>query len=354
PLFLVAVGAAIAPPAPGPAGGTDVVCYFTPSTETRGYPVSAYPFRTGYPYSVRRDTAADQPYVVVGYRHLLRDLCLVQAQHVSGRPAVVVVPVLPALPPGKENERFAWQPFNSQEGVHRLLLEVVRFLHRFGYGGSRSGTDFSRWQGSTAPVGPMPALAGARRSSAVPTPPPGLGNVTVCGFSSAIMGMYPLLSRREISLPDHFPRHLFGGDAAAFDAVWREWWDLDLELKAEATGIKAADYERRLLRWFTGGNDRRLRLYHCDHTMGTTPPARRFAALAGLPHKTAALPALSEEWHADDGRWSAAFYRTALLRARARPAGVLPLFPLETADPALTHPFTAALGFGHASRLRAV
>ncbi|MEU9716987.1 hypothetical protein [Streptomyces sp. NPDC047976] len=354
PRFLVAVWAPKAPPPSVPAGGMDVVCYFTPSTATRGYPVSAYPFRTDYPYSVKRDSTADQPYVVVGYRHLLRDLNLVQAQHVSGRPAVVVVPILPALPPGKDNEKFAWQPFNSQEGTHRLLLEVVRFLHRFGYGGSGSGTDFSGWQGSSAPVGRLPALAAARRSSSVPTPPPSLGNVTVCGFSSAIMGIFPLLTRKEISLPGAFPRHLFGGDAAAFDAVWREWWDLDLELKAEATGIKAADYEQQLLRWFAGGNDRRLRLYHCDHTMGSTPPARRFAALARLPHKATALPGLAEEWHSEDGRWTAAFYRAGLLRARTRPAGVLPLFPLEAADAGLIHPFTAALGFGHASKLRAV
>ncbi|MFD0352266.1 hypothetical protein ACFVHW_00760 [Streptomyces sp. NPDC127110] len=354
PRFLVAVWAPKAPPSSVPAGGLDVVCYFTPSTATRGYPVSAYPFSANYPYSVRRDSTADQPYVVVGYRHLLRDLNLVQAQHVSGRPAVVVVPILPALPPGKDNEKFAWQPFNSQEGTHRLLLEVVRFLHRFGYGGSGSGTDFSGWQGSSAPVGRLPALAAARRSSSVATPPPSLGNVTVSGFSSAMMGVFPLLTRKEISLPDRFPRHLFGGDAAAFDAVWREWWDLDLELKAEATGIQAADYERRLLRWFAGGNDRRLRLYHCDHTMGSTPPARRFAALAGLPHKTAALPGLAEEWHSEDGRWTAAFYRAQLLRARTRPDDVLPLFPLEAADAGLIHPFTAALGFGHASRLRAV
>ncbi|MEU3909707.1 hypothetical protein [Streptomyces sp. NPDC029721] len=353
PRFLVAVWAPKAPPSPVRAGGMDVVCYFTPSTAARGYPVSAYPFRTNYPYSVKRDTAADQPYVVVGYRHLLRDLNLVQAQHVSGRPAVVVVPVLPALPPGKENEKFAWQPFNSQEGVHRLLLEVVRFLHRFGYGGSGSGTDFSRWQGSTAPVGGVPALPTARRSSSVPTPPPALGNVTVSGFSSAIMGIFPLLTRKEISLPDHFPRHLFGGDPAALDAVWREWWDLDLALKTEETGIKTADYERQLLQWFAGGDDRRLRLYHCEHTMGNTPPAQRFAALARLPHKAGALPGLAEEWHSEDGRWTAAFYRAKLLRARTRPAGVLPLFPLETADARLIHPFTAALGFGHASKLRA-
>ncbi|RST06934.1 hypothetical protein EF910_08095 [Streptomyces sp. WAC07149] len=360
PRFLVAVWAPKQPPSSssGPSSGSssavDVVCYFTPSTATRGYPVSAYPFRTGYPYSVRRDTAADQPYVVVGYRHLLRDLGLVHAQHVSGRPAVVVVPILPALPPGKENERFAWQPFNSQEGTHRLLLEVVRFLHRFGYGGSGSGTDFSRWQGGTAPVGRLPPLPAARRSSSVSAPPPALGNVTVSGFSSAIMGIFPLLTRKEISLPDRFPRHLFGGDAAAFDGVWREWWDLDLELKAEATGISAADYERRLLQWFAGGNDRRLRLYHCDHTMGKTPPARRFAALARLPHKAAVLPGLAEEWHSGDGRWTAAFYRAGLLRARTRPDDVLPRFPLEAGDAGLIHPFTAALGFGHASKLRAV
>ncbi|MFF4371599.1 hypothetical protein [Streptomyces sp. NPDC001594] len=351
PRFLVAVWAPKPPPAPAAADGTDVVCYFTPSTETDGFPLSAYPFRTNYPYTVKKDTPADQPYVVVGYRHMLRDLNLVQAQHVSGRPAVLVVPIVPALPPGRDNERLAWQPFNSQEGLHRLLLEVTHFLHRFGYG--PSGTDFSRWQGSTAPVGSLPPLPTARRSGSVPTPPPALRNVTVCGFSSAIMGIHPLLTRREISLPHHFPRHLFGGDAAAFGAVWREWWDLDLALNTGETGIRTADYEQHLLQWFGAGNDRRMRLYHSEHTLGDAPAHRRFAALARLPHQAAALPGLAEEWHSDDGRWTAAFYRAKLLRAPTRPEGVLPLFPLESGDPRLIHRFTAALGFGHAAKLRA-
>jgi hypothetical protein len=350
PRFLVAVWAPKRT-APVPADGMDVVCYFTPSTAANGYPVSPYPYRTNYPYTVKKGTAADQPYIIVGYRHLLRDLTLVQAQHVSGRPAVLVVPILPALPPGKDSQKFVWQPFNSQEGTHRLLLEVIHFLHRFGYG--NSGTDFSRWQGSTAPVGALPALPSPLRTSSVATPPPALRNVTVTGFSSAIMGIFPLFTRREISLPDAFPRHLFGGDAEAFDAAWREWWDLDLDLDATKTGVKAADYERRLLEWFGSGHDRRMRIYHSAHTLGSAPPSQRFAALARLAHKGSALPGLAEEWHAEDGRWTAAFYGAKLLRAKSRPAGVLPVFPLDSEDAGLIHRFSATLGFGHASKLRA-
>ncbi|MFI6285990.1 hypothetical protein ACIBCM_14725 [Streptomyces sp. NPDC051018] len=388
PRFLVAVWAPKAPPdgsassgasasgASAPAAGSgagsraalDVICYFTPSTLTGKYPHTTYPFRSGYPYALGTEgRAAEQPYVVVGYRHLMRDLALIQSQHVSGRPAVVVLPVFPALKPdkkgSKENGQHAWQPFGSQAGMHRLLLEVIHFLHRFGYrppGGSGPGGDFSRWQGSSAQVGALPVMPVPRAGITVPEPPPGLGNVTVCGFSSCMPGMFGLLRQGPIPLPRHYPPQLFGADPAEFSDAWREWWDLDLSLNERLTGISTPEYEKRLLAWFgdrTRGRDRRVRLYHSEYTTGGEPAARLFARLAGREHTvlTAHAPGLAEEWRDPEGRWSAAFYSRAFLRADARPSGVLPLFPLlqdGRLSEELIHPFTAAIGFGHASKLR--
>ncbi|MER6997502.1 hypothetical protein [Streptomyces sp. NPDC000410] len=350
PRFLVAVWAPRLT-APVPKDGMDAICYFTPSTETDTFPHTTYPFRSVYPYAVTADTAANQPYAVVGYRHLMRELALIQAQHVSGRPALLVLPVFPALKPGKDNRRHTWQPFNSQEGTHRLLLEVVRFLHRFGY---RPGDDFSRWQGTSAPVDRMKPMPSPPVFRSEADPAPALRHVTVCGFSSAMMGLFPLFTRARISLAQSYPPHLFGGDADAFAKAWREWWDLDLELNAGLTGIKTADYERLLLQWLGAGRDRRMRMYHSQHTTGAAAPATLFAQLARRkPTVTrAGDPALAQEWRDPGGRWSAAFYTTAFLRAAARPDGLLPTFPLLTEEEKLIHRFTAAIGFGHASTLR--
>ncbi|MFD9905421.1 hypothetical protein [Streptomyces sp. NPDC059063] len=357
PRFLVGVWAPRAA-GPVPKGGMDVVCYFTPSTDTPTFPHTTYPFRTGYPYAVSQGAAAaDQPYVVLGYRHLMREMSLVQAQHASGRPALLVLPVFPALKPeakgraGAGEEQHAWQPFASQEGMHRLLLEVVHFLHRFGY---RLRGDFSRWQGTSAPVDQLSPLPGTPYFRSVPDPPPGLRHVTMCGFSSAISGLFPLFTRSRIALSTRYPPHLFGGDADAFTQAWREWWDLDLELNATLTGIKTADYEQRLLQWLGEGHDRRMRMYHGQFTTGATDPARLFARLAQRNPAVTEIgrPVAAREWRDPGGRWSAAFYTMAFLRAAARPPGVLPAYPLLTEPAQLTHRFAAAIGFGHASTLR--
>ncbi|MGW6454563.1 hypothetical protein ACWF94_01325 [Streptomyces sp. NPDC055078] len=364
PRFLIAVWA---PPRRGGAGQhIDAVCFFSPSTAVSDYPRTAYPFRTNYPYAaapgpVPRGSFAVQPYVNLGYRYLLTESCFVQAQHISGRPALLVMPIFPAVPDGGDGARHAWQPFNSQEGMQRLLLEVVHFLHRFGYGrrgSAGSAEDFIGWQGSSAPVGALPAVVLSSRLSSTPEPPPQLRDVTVSGFSSGIAGAYPLFGRTRISRPADYPPSLFGADG--FAGVWREWWDLDLDLSAARTGIRVADYERALLAWFDergGGRDRRIRLYHSQYTTGTTPADQLFAQLAKRRHTVTRghAPGLAEEWRDPAGRWSAAFYSEALLLADRRPDGVLPEFPLrgEPDRGRSTHLFTEAIGFGHASTLRA-
>ncbi|SEQ17168.1 hypothetical protein SAMN04487983_1003233 [Streptomyces sp. yr375] len=357
----------------------DAVCFFSPSTATLGYPRTTYPFRTGYPYvvtpgGVAAGTIPAQPYVGLGYRYLMTQSCFIQAQHVSRRPAVLVMPIFPAPAEdkdkerNKENARHAWQPFNSQEGMHRLLLEVVHFLHRFGYGRAGStgaGDDFSAWQGSSAPVGALPPLPRPSWSSPVVERPPELRNVTVAAFSGGLSGAFPLFARPKISLPRYYPPALFGADG--FSDVWREWWDVDCDLDAARTGVRTPDYERALLTWFdgrSGDRDRRVRLYHSQFTAGTRPGDQLFAGLAKRRHTVTKghAPGIAEEWRDPDGRWSAAFYRDGLLLATSRPEGVLPAFPLVTdggdsgnlaGRAVLTHLFTTAIAFGHASTLRA-
>jgi hypothetical protein len=84
-----------------------------------------------------------------------------------------------------------WQPFNSQAGIHRPLLEVTQFLHGFGYG--RPGSDFSRWQGASAAADGLPEVPGPTLQSAVDEPRPKIRNVTLADFSSGISGLLPVI-----------------------------------------------------------------------------------------------------------------------------------------------------------------
>lgn len=316
---------------------------------------------------LRHPRTADQPYVVLGYRHLMRDTMLIQEQAASGRPAVVVMPAFPAVPDNDAAQLpHMWQPFASREGLHRLLLEVVHFPHRFGYG--RPGADFASWQGSTAPVDGLPPFPVPGYAASAPQPPPALRNITVAGFSTAIMGVNPVLTTTAIPLPGTYPPALSGGaDPAAFTAAWRELWDLDFALDSRTTGIRTADCEKGPLAWLRAGNDRRLRLYHCGCTTGNVPPAQLFPRLAKLPRTVSGptpAPRRAEEWHDPDGRWSAVFYNSAYLQGRSSPDDTRLFFPpvpgarktpdpaADAADAARIHPFTATLGFGHASKLR--
>lgn len=352
PRFLIAVWAP-ALSGPIPPEGLDYIVYYSPSTATRDFPRSAYPYRTHYPYTVFPENTKKQPYVDVAYRHLVLDHVYAFAPTAAGRPAIVVMPVFPAVPDGRDAHLQMWQPFNSQEGVHRLLLEVSQFLHGFGHA---PGSTFGRWQGASAPEGGLPALPVPPAFSAVNQPRPKIRNVTLAGFSSGVSGLFPVIGRTALADPSRYPSLLFAGDATAFADLWRELWDLDFDLDGQATGIKRADLEKGLLGWLRGGRDRRLRMHHSGYTTGDVRPATLFPALARLP-KTVTAPtpagtAWAEEWRDPAGRWSSAFYSSAYLRAKDRPRDLQPFFPKLTESAKGVHPFAAAIGFGHAARLR--
>ncbi|WP_130336169.1 hypothetical protein [Micromonospora kangleipakensis] len=354
PRFLIAVWAP-AITSPVPQEGLDCIVYFSPSTATADFPRSAYPYRVNYPYTVFPKDTKKQPYIDIAYRHLIFNHGYALALTASKKPALIVMPIFPAVPDGKESSRQMWQPFNSQEGLHRLLLEITQFLHGFGYA---HNSGFSRWQGASAPEGGLPALPIPPAFSSTNQPRPKIRNVTLAGFSSGISGLFPVISTAAIQDSSKYPAAFFAADAKLFNDIWRELWDLDFELKEMATGIRRAALEKALLTWLGAGRERRLRMHHSGHTTGDVRPATLFPEIAKLA-KTVTAPAAAgdswaEEWRDLSGRWSLAFYSVAYLLAKDRPRDLQPVIPKLTDLEArkAVHPFTAAIGFGHAAQLR--
>ncbi|MCO6010036.1 hypothetical protein NE236_34205 [Actinoallomurus purpureus] len=356
PRFLIAVWA---PALTDAVDGLDYVVFYSPSTATSDYPRASFPFRTNYPYTVFPANTMRQPYVDLAYRYLIINAVLAHASVASKKPPVIVMPIFPAVPDGKDSAKQMWQPFNSQEGVHRLLLEVTQFLHCFGY---ERGSTFSRWQGATAPEGNLPQVTMPPSFSSQNRPRPKIRHVTLAGFSSGISGLFPVIANAGLVSTMSYPPALFAADAGAFADLWREIWDLDFELNEKATGIQRAKLEKTLIDWRAGGRDRRLRMHHSGYTTGNARPAKLFPAFAALPKTVSAPPsagaAWAEEWRDTAGHWSLAFYSTAYLQATTRPRDVQPLIPLVTDPPArrdaAVHPFTGAIAFGHAAKLRLV
>ncbi|USK35833.1 hypothetical protein LIT25_11330 [Bacillus sp. F19] len=357
PRFLIAV---LAPALTGaiPFDGLDYIVYFSPSTANGEYPRSPFPFRVNYPYTVFPENTMRQPYVNLAYRHLFENAVLAQASIASKKPAIIVMPIFPAVP--DIESRQMWQPFNSQEGIHRLLLEITQFLHGFGYA---TGSDFSRWQGASAPENQLPVVTRPPASSAVNQPRPKIRNVTVAGFSNSIKGVFSLIGKPELVDKVKYPPALFGVPGALptkqFADVWREIWDLDFELNEKGTGIKRNTLEKSLIAWLNAGiSNRRLRMYHSGYTTDNVRPAILFPALAALPKTVIAPPAVgnawAEEWRDPSGRWSLAFFSTAYLQANTRPPDIQPKMPLltEKFSKDAVHPFSSSIGFGHAAKLR--
>jgi hypothetical protein len=352
PRFLVAVWAP-AITGPIPPEGLDYIVYFSPSTATPDFPRSDYPYRAGYPYAVFPRDTKKQPYIDIAYRHLILNHAYAFASTASKKPAILVMPIFPAVPDGPAAARQMWQPFNSQEGVHRLLLEIAQFLHGFGYAANSA---FTRWQGASAPEGGLPAMPVPPAFSSVLQTRPKIRNVTLAGFSSGISGLFPVVGTAALQDHSHYPAEFFAADAKAFEDIWREIWDLDFDLNEKTTGIRRATLEKALIAWLHAGRDRRLRMHHSEITTGNARPSMLFPALAKLTKTVTAPPAAhaawAEEWRDPSGRWSLAFYSTAYLRAKTRPVDLQPVFPKVDEPVKSVHPFTAAIGFGHAAKLR--
>ncbi|MGA5418006.1 hypothetical protein ACPMJQ_29345 [Streptomyces pseudogriseolus] len=397
PRFLIALWA------PDPAAvvkddAVDMLVFFSPSTATTFYPVSRYPFRDQYPYQAHKDVSVDpetgekhpakvQPYVVLGSKYLFTPTFLAAQSIASEKPPLIVMPIFPHVHPKQQGH--VWQPFRSKAGLHRLLLEICQFLQRESYNSTSFG--FSRWNGAVAPIAGAepppfrPAYTQVNRKQLA------IRQIIVSGYSSASTGLIKLLKEDSISASTgEYPAELFAADHAEFDKRWQEFWTLDFNLDPKRTGVKIQEYEKLLLAWLSR-DSRRLRIYHSGWTTGNVEPSKFYPqlrkALTVPPRlmQTKAEPERwGEEWRDPSGRWSALFFSSSFLWSESPsrvpvekevkvPQGmitkvafenIVPQYPVEVVSvkgkppvrvPAgAIHPFTLALGFGHASKLRKV
>lgn len=353
-------------------GKLDVLTFFSPSTANALYPTSKYPFRDKYPYSANAREVTDpetgekfaakvQPYVLLGNKYLFRPTYIVPMTIASEKPLLVVMPIFPHVA-GPHPEKHQGQPFSSQAGLQRLLIEIAQFLEREGYTGT--SFSFNRFNGRVAPI-----------SGAAPPPPPptfspsnrtrlGIRRIVVAGYSSGSAALNALFRNTTLTASAaDYPPELFGADPAEFDKRWHEIWGLDLFLNESKTGIKRVDFEKALREWLSR-DSRRLRLYHGGWTLeGLEPDAfypRLRKQLSAAPRflRDAALASRwTADWREPAGHWSACFFSSPALRA-VYVDPVSPDFPISTPDgskgdaASAVHGFAMQLGLGHAAKLR--
>jgi hypothetical protein len=345
----------------------DIILNFGHSpTASSWIPYTTFPGGSDYPYGAVRDgTGFPQRYPTFGLLYYFSTasfaFSFVYQAAASKRSAVIVMPVIPKVDDTK-NPNILFQPFNSRAGIHRLLLEVVQFLHQSAY--PSLFCNFATWEGRSAMVGQIPrsqpvitwrkADPWADVSNVVPN----IGNVVVVGHSTGTFYIKALLEKsaagtsNDIGNTSLFPPDFYGADIAKFDKLWRELWDLDLSFDG-FPGWRER-YQDLLLNWLKQGQDRRGRLYHSSETT-TAEGFKKFLEAKSLPwmvNPTKMTNPVAEDWRTTDGRVTAMFFSRKYLTAANPPTTFNPVFPSPSSEWSVFHQFAMILGFGHAAKAR--
>jgi hypothetical protein len=132
----------------------DFIVNFGHSPTAWKLPGTPFPFQDGYPYPTKGakdfQPGSPQPYVHVGLSYFFEAanfaFFFAHQAVAAGKPPLIVMPIWPLVSGDRQDLQF--EPFQSRSGLHRLLLEVIRYLHQLGYGAP--GIGFSEWQGRSA------------------------------------------------------------------------------------------------------------------------------------------------------------------------------------------------------------
>lgn len=182
---------------------------------------------------------------------------------------------------------------------------------------------------------------------------PRTNRLVVCGYSAGVDFAVSLLSADKDTIEDGkgqgYQRALWGAKADEFPVAWKETWLLDAK-----GGLRALNQLKpRLAKWVKEVDDRRLRLYQTQYTVGPTYSPADDLKLKGDPFNMlfGASPMinivkdekglrLAEEVHSTDGRVSALYFSNPFL---AFPSGS----DLQSTD---SHHVIPRFAFGHAAR----
>jgi hypothetical protein len=256
-----------------------MVAFFHPSTAKTWFPVSAYPFRQGYPYTVSLNTPVTangpdrifQPYVNLALKYGSGQF---SPYHLGGRQAVFVLPILPHPLPKNPDSLEYGLPFRTQSGLGRLLAELNLFLHQIEYGRSNL---LNRWSGQDAPSGIRTAPADEKHFFLDERAAPPLRRVATMGFSASSLQLDNLLATEDLNHPRYrAPRWGASKNLSAFKAAWLETWALDLFFE---TTVLRAQFERDLLNWFGRNESRSFIFSNSGTTTGGADPSALYAEI---------------------------------------------------------------------------
>jgi hypothetical protein len=182
--------------------------------------------------------------------------------------------------------------------------------------------------------------------------PPTLRRLAICGYSAGVDFAVNLLTADKETLQDDkgqgYDRALWGAKADEMSKAWKECWVLDAKGGLGALGT----VKSRLAAWVKEADDRRLRLYQTQFTVGPTwSPAADLKAKDNFAALFGATPIINtvtddkggrsaEEAHSTDGRFSATYFSNAFLNFPAGDDG-------KIVD---SHHTIPQFAFGHAAR----
>jgi len=311
----------------GEDASLDAILYYAPATIVQDakhtynlFPPSRYPFRDDYPYAeivLEEKESWNQPYCSMAFAYLMVDglrggYRLAYQLLAAKKAAVIIMPISPYGNLG---------PFLTRAGAWRLVREASYFAY-----GMREQND--------APQEPR------------------TNRLAICGYSAGVEFANKLLTGDKDTLQDDkgqgYDRFVWGSKADDLGKAWKETWVLD------ATGGLSglAGVKSRLANWVKGADDRCLRIYQTQFTVGPTwSPASDlqlkddFAALFGANPvintvKNEKDERLAEEAHSADGRFSALYFSNAFLNFAAATDS-------KIVD---SHHTIPSFAFGHAAR----
>ena len=255
PRFLIAVWA----PRIALGNNPQILVFYTPPTKPTSYPVDSYPFRNQYPYFPTPDVSLKptvarnlvQPYAYLAINYLLAGYKIIPQIQAAGRNPIVIFPIHPSM---------KWGPLATQEGLSRLIKEVMRFLYARQIVSSRI-TPKARFSLDAGRASIFPK-EGLFDDEIIPKS----WSLTISGFSNGIDRVLDLCEKRQINEKLYDPA-IFKSEESSLIENWREIWDID---GVANNGLGTKRHLDNFLNWMKEKR-RCIRLYHSDEGMKTAP-----------------------------------------------------------------------------------
>lgn len=266
-----------------------VVVQLTPNTAVPfGYPTDSLPFGRVYPYAMtlpREPTKEEKESKRTTLDQLRQPYCQLPAgrtvvdqkvayQIYAARPDVfggdtaqgpiIITPVPVALNTSDYVQRA---PFDSLEGMGRLVREVIHFLAASRLSAASAGSQVRlRFRPPATDVVALPA------TSLVQSRPTGRARVVVLTHSAGVFALTPLLTQRTGAQSSQFPAAIWAATSSDFWADWRGIWLIDGVGNPGHINspVPDSDIARQLRAWVGGGTRKLVAVYTSPSGIATS------------------------------------------------------------------------------------